>query len=282
MKKTAILLTVFNRKNITLQGLKHLYSAIKNVPSMFFDIFLLDDNSTDGTADAVSKEFPNIHIIKGDGNLFWSGGMRIAWDAALKTDNYDYFIWFNDDAMIYPNALNTLFEADLYYKGNAIITGAFKDENGFVSYGGRNKSEQIVTPNGKFQEIYLMNGNLVLIPQNIVNRIGIIDSIFKHSLGDWDYGCRAIKAGFKVILTKEYIGLTNRHDMCIADPFLGKYSLKQRLKKLYSPKHHPKLSWIFNIRHMGIKKTLRTLFIEHLYVFFPSAAIIVRKIQHRT
>lgn len=282
MKKIAVLLTVFNRKMITLAGLQRLYTALNYLDDSLYDVFMVDDGSTDGTVDAITLKFPDIHIIKGNGNLFWSGGMRLAWETALKTSNYNYIVWFNDDAMIYPYALKALFEADLYYNGNAIITGAFKDENGVASYGGRNKSEQIVTPNGKYQEIYLMNGNLVLIPQNIVNRIGIIDPIFKHSLGDWDYGCRAIKAGFKVILTKEYIGQTNRHDMCIADPFLNKYTLKQRIKKLYSPKHHPKLSWIFNIRHMGIKKALRTLFIEHLYVFFPTAAIIVRKIQHKT
>jgi len=281
MKKTAVLLTVYNRKNITIQGLNHLQQAISNVSNISFDIFLVDDNSIDGTVEAISSHFPNIHIINGDGNLFWSGGMRLAWETALKKDNYDYFILFNDDAMIYPNALFALFEADKNFHNKAIISGAFCDTYGKVSYGGRDKTEKIITPNGLYQNIYLMNGNLVLIPNTIVQSIGIIDSIFRHSLGDWDYGCRAIKAGFEVILTPCYIGETDRHDQCIAEPFLKKYTLRQRIKKLYSPKHHPKLSWIFNIRHMGIKKALKTLFIEHLYVFFPKAAVIVRKIQRK-
>lgn len=281
MRKVAVLLTVFNRKDVTLQGLRQLFSAIKNMSDMSFDVFMLDDNSSDGTADAVSIEFPHVRIINGNGNLFWSGGMRLAWETALKANDYDYFIFFNDDAMIFPNALRSLFEADDYFCGKAVISGAFCDENGNTSYGGRDRAEHIITPNGTYQDIYLMNGNLVLIPCAVVQSIGIIDSVFTHSLGDWDYGCRSIKAGFKVVLTKQYVGKTNRHDLCIAEPFLGKYTFKQRWKKLYSPKHHPKQSWIFNVRHMGMKMALKTLFVEHLYLFFPSVAVLVRKIQHK-
>lgn len=281
MKKTAVLLTVFNRKEVTLSGLRLLYSAIQHTQEMLFDIFMVDDGSTDNTSEAVAKEFTNIHIIKGNGNLFWSGGMRLAWSSALKTDNYDYYILFNDDAMIFPESLNSLFEADQYYKGQAIVSGAFRDENGNVSYGGRNKTECIIEPNGCYQNIYLMNGNLVLIPRIVVQKIGIIDPVFRHSLGDWDYGCRAIKAGFMVVLTKDYVGETNRHDMCIAAPFLSKYPLRQRLKQLYSPKYHPKLSWTFNIRHMGLRKAFKSLMVEHLYVLMPFMAVCIRKLQRK-
>lgn len=281
MIDVAVLITVYNRKNITLRGLRSLFSAVKNVSEFSFDIYMLDDNSVDGTAEAVAHEFPVVHIIKGDGGSFWSGGTRLAWEMALKAKDYDYFILFNDDAEIYPTALTVLFEADAVYKNNAIVSGAFCDDEGRASYGGRDKTEKIISPNGSFQEIYLMNGNLVLIPRLIVKTIGIIDSVYRHSLGDWDYGCRAIKAGFKVVLSKNYVGKTNRHDMCIATPFLSKYPLKKRLELFYSPKYNPKLSWTFNIRHMGLKKALRTLIIEHLYVFLPFVAICVRKLQKK-
>ncbi len=281
MKKVAVLLTVYNRRDVTLQGLMHLYPSIKNIHDSYFDVFMVDDGSIDGTADAVAKKFPEVHIIKGNGNLFWSGGMRLAWETALKTDDYDYFILFNDDAMVFPNALVDLFEADSKYKSMAVVTGAFCDDRGLTSYGGRDKNEKIVSPNGLFQEIYLMNGNLVLIPRKIYKTIGIIDSVYKHSLGDWDYGCRAIKAGFKIVLSKNFVGTTNRHDLNIATPFLNKYSLRERLKIFYSPKYNPKLSWTFNIRHMGLRKAFKTLMVEHLYVLMPFMAVCIRKFQRK-
>jgi hypothetical protein len=67
----------------------HLPSPISDLPSpnrYAIEVFLVDDGSTDGTADAVREVWPEATIIQGDGNLFWCGGMRVAWAAAAKTD----------------------------------------------------------------------------------------------------------------------------------------------------------------------------------------------------
>ena len=64
MIKTAVLLTVYNRKEVTLQGLRSLHKAIAYLREGYsFDIFMTDDGCTDGTAEAVSKEFSDIHIV---------------------------------------------------------------------------------------------------------------------------------------------------------------------------------------------------------------------------
>lgn len=79
MIKTAGLLTVYNRCAVTLKGLSSLYKAIENLGNGYtFDVYMTDDGCTDGTNEAVHEKFPNIHIIQGDGSLFWSGGMRKA------------------------------------------------------------------------------------------------------------------------------------------------------------------------------------------------------------
>ena len=81
-----MLVTVFNRCDITIQGLRRLYVAIAALPGdYFFDVYLTDDGCTDGTPKAVAAEFPDIHIVQGDGSLFWGGGMRLAWKAAVES-----------------------------------------------------------------------------------------------------------------------------------------------------------------------------------------------------
>ncbi len=55
-----------------------------NLDEVRLDTFLVDDGCTDSTAQAVDKEYPQVKILQGDGNLFWGGGMRMAWDEALK------------------------------------------------------------------------------------------------------------------------------------------------------------------------------------------------------
>lgn len=162
--KIAILLTVYNRKDTTIASLQSLYKAIEQMPSNIkFDIYMVDDGCTDGTSEIVHKLFSKITIIKSSGNLFWSRGMRLAWETAIKSDSYNYYLWFNDDAILYPYALKELFDTLSQSSQKDIICGAFENKNHKVSYGGRNFSHELLTPNGKPQPIYYMNGNLVLI-----------------------------------------------------------------------------------------------------------------------
>ena len=74
------LMTCYNRKEKTLNALNHL---IKGNPEVAFSFVVADDGSTDGTFEALQK-IPNLMIVRGDGNLFYSGGMRLAIAEAKK------------------------------------------------------------------------------------------------------------------------------------------------------------------------------------------------------
>lgn len=269
--KIAVLLTVYNRKETTIKSLKSLYTAIKILPhDKHFDIFLVNDGCTDGTPKAIRNLFPDIFIINSSGNLYWSRGMRLAWQTALEKDSYDYFIWFNDDAILYPTALQELYHtANTCPSSNIIISGAFEDSQHRVSYGGRNYHHELLTPNGKPQPIYYMNGNLVLISKSVVNKIGIIDSIFHHGLGDYDYGLRAIKNNIVPILTTKYVGQTERHDTDLIAYCSSQYSLRKRFKILYSPKFSPTIEYKYLCRHFGLIKAIYAFCVKHIYTLFP-------------
>ena len=73
MVTIAVLITCHNRKDTTLSCLGRLFSIRKDI-----DVYCVDDNSTDGTADAIRENFPQVNLIRGDGNLFWCRGMRKA------------------------------------------------------------------------------------------------------------------------------------------------------------------------------------------------------------
>ena len=277
MKKVAILLTVYNRKDVTLNGLRSLTKQFPYNKDMSYDVYMTDDGSTDGTADSVRKEFPDINIISGDGSLFWSGGMRVAWQAAIDSGIvYDYYLWFNDDAMLFDDALQTINMAMERIGGIGIISGAFQDSQGNVSYGAWNRQMKVMQPNGELQSIFLLNGNLVLVSKLVVEKIGIIDKIFKHSLGDWDYGRRASKAGFKVMLTGKYVGVTNRHDAEDLRMYDSHYSIVKRWKYMHSPKYAPQASFIYNSRHDGVLIAIARWIMPYIYVFFP----FVYKLRH--
>ena len=94
--RIAAIITCHNRKDKTLACLK---SLLQIAPTI--DVYLTDDGSTDGTSEAVRQQCPQVQIIQGDGNLFWSRGMYIAWKEAVKSD-YEYYLWLNDDVVLYP------------------------------------------------------------------------------------------------------------------------------------------------------------------------------------
>ncbi len=283
MTNTAVLLTVFNRREVTLAGLRTLRKAISKMPPEYhFDIFMTNDGCSDGTAEAVSNEFPDIKIISGDGTLFWSGGMRKAWTAAIEYSKYDFFLWFNDDAMLYEDALQILFETSKNVKTNSVISGAFCDDQGCVSYGGKTKNWKIIAPKAEeYQSIHWMNGNLVLVPRDVYEQIGMIDRIFVHGKGDYDYGRRAIKAGFSVYLTDSYVGETNRHDNPRQTPYKKGMGIYDRMKMLYSPRHSPITAFVFCKRHIGLITAMRVFIQSNLKAMFPQMNILIYKLGKR-
>ena len=250
MKKIAILLTCFNRKEITKKCLESLFLF-----DIEFDVYLVDDGSTDGTSQEISKLYPAVTIIKGDGDLFWNRGMALAWKKASIND-YDYYIWLNDDVILYENACDEIFECTKLKNNKAIISGVIENHaRDRIIYGGFDANRKLVVPNGVMKEINRLNGNFVLVPKYVYLSLGGLDTIFHHDLGDVDYGLRAQKKGIKVWSTREAIasGETNR----ISRERLNNSTLSGRFKRLYSPLgSNPNIIFTFRKRHLGFFKAV--------------------------
>jgi GT2 family glycosyltransferase len=234
----AVLLTCFNRKEKTLACLNALFNASKEEQHLTIDVFLVDDGSTDGTGEAVKNEFPNVEVITGNGNLFWNGGMRLAWDVASK-NNYNYYLWLNDDTLISGLALGEMFECYEQARQNnekpAIIVGACmaSGDSGKFSYGGRSESGPVL-PNGSLQACKYINGNIVLVPKEIFDNLGNLSADYTHAMGDIDYGLRALKKGYNLYTTRNYVATCTPNDMpAWHDP---KVPLQTRWKLVHSPK----------------------------------------------
>ncbi len=235
----AVLLTCHNRRKKTIASLNALFSSTLPV-NYKLKVFLVDDGSTDGTSIEVKKRFPKVNIIQGTGNLYWNQGMRLAWSTAIQNNNYNFFLWLNDDTMLARFALRELFECynEVLSKTDthAIITGACKSsyESNEFSYGGKTDNGPVI-PNGILQQCKYINGNVVLIPKVIYKKIGILSSDYTHTMGDFDYGLRAAKEGYSCFTTKHYIAIcsSNQENSKWCNP---NTPLKERIKLLYSPK----------------------------------------------
>ena len=277
MKYIAILLTVFNRKKETLSCLANLYKQILPDKTCI-KIYLTDDGCTDGTPEAIHKIYPDVHIIKGDGTLYWNRGMYKAWETASKERQYDYYIWLNDDTFTYPEMISTLLSASQKKEDKAIIVGPTTDAQHIQpTYGGRLNNGKIPIPNGTLTSVTHFNGNIVLIPQSVYKVLGNLDYYFTHSKGDFDYGLRALQQGINIFQAEKYLGECELH------PTLDKWcnpsiSFAKRWNMLHRPNGMPpKETFHFEYRHYGLATAIFHFITIHLRCLFPNIWIKYKK-----
>lgn len=243
-RKVAILLTCHNRKDKTASCLASLFRA-KCPNELNYTVFLVDDGCTDGTTARIRELYPDVNIIQGKGNLYWAGGMRLAWRTALASDDFDAFLLLNDDVELKPDFFYLLIQCHDYatknYNKGGVYSAATLDKtNNSTSYGGQKiikNSWRIVSrrvdPCGFPQEIDMTNANILWVEKNVVTKIGILSDRFTHGLADYDYSLRARKNNVIVMLASDYGGFCkNDH----GKSFMGHdHSLRERLEYLRSP-----------------------------------------------
>ena len=238
------LMTCYNRKEKTLNALNHL---IQGNPNIKFSFIIADDGSTDGTFEELQK-VPEVSIVRGNGNLFYSGGMRLAIAEAKKADKkFDYCLLFNDDVDFTENAIT-----ELCKKENSVIwVGPTSDGNGDLSYGGivktskwRPKTEIVMANNAEGRVCDTFNANCVLIPWGIFEKLDNIDEVYTHSMGDFDYGFSAVKKGYQIRVSEKYVGVCPDNPVGVSWRNT-ELSMKERIRRKESPKGLPMKEWFY-------------------------------------
>lgn len=254
----AVLMTCHNRCEITLRCLSSLHEAVGQLErrdeggQWKFHVFIVDDGSTDGTGGAVreyaekvkvsgeDEQWCKIHLIQGDGSLYWAKGMALAWRTALESETnhqqpFSHFLWLNDDTILHSDALislSRLVEAN----SNAVIAGSLIDEATGLKICG-------------VKEDGLFTGNFVFIPRSAYEKAGMIYGRFHHAWADSDYAMRCRRTGVQVV-ELEGVGMTRAHDL---RPELLDVSLLGRIRLLFDPKGwcvHD--LWLYRRRNWGI------------------------------
>ena len=271
----AVIMACHNRKEKTAICLSSLYKQEGLDFRFKLSIFLLDDNSTDGTSDYVSSFFPKVHLINGDGNLYWNRGMYKAWESAYKSNlSFDFYLWLNDDTFLYPNALNILIDSAQQTDFKSIICSSICStlDDRKMTYGGCKligSSSYPNYPNGKLQLCDLINGNCVLIHHSIFLKVGNLDRTFHHAIGDNDYGLRAKKMGILSFSTGYFVGTC--HEGHSPDWCNYKLPLIIRFRNLYSPlgNAEPIKYFIYQYRHFGLFRAIFTFISSHIRLLLP-------------
>ena len=228
----AVLIASHNRRETTLDCLARLFDVFDSVTECVAKVFLVDDGSTDGTADSVLSTFPDVCLIEEDGNLFWAKGMRKAWEVAIAERNdWDGFLWLNDDTALCRGAIEKLMAAN---DGHRIVVGNLGNSKDEVVYG--------------LREGGLFTGNCVFVPRKVYERLGMICGDYSHAWADSDYAMQAKRAGIEIISA----GIVGRAEGHPNRPRLKGKSLLERLALLRNPKGWNLHDlWIYRRRNWG-------------------------------
>lgn len=265
------LMTCFNRKEKTITSINKLISGN---PDIEFEFIVVDDNSTDGTKAALEK-ISGIVLLNGTGQLFYSGGMRMAIQYALDTTAvYDYCLLFNDDVEFYSQTMEKMLSVG---NGREILVGPTCDTEGRLSYGGVIKKSKF-RPNfdiidgtsQRAKSCDTFNANCVLIPWKIFKELGNMESVYSHSLGDFDYGFKASRKGIPIWVCDFFVG------QCSDNPASGSWrdtnlNRRERLRKKESPKGLPRKEWWHYL------KTNYSIGTAIVYSITPYLRILIRR-----
>lgn len=127
--------TCFNRKDKTKECIETITSCN---PGCEFTFVVADDGSTDGTVEMLMQmqnEY-RIHIVKGDGTWFYSGGMHAGMEYAKEklSKDFSYMLLINDDVEFLNQCILQMIDQSKEQR-DAVIVGTMKDKNGMQSYG---------------------------------------------------------------------------------------------------------------------------------------------------
>lgn len=247
-----IVTPVHNRCEETLQCLRSL--ARSELPGVSVHIIIVDDGSTDGTSEHVGREFPDVQIIPGDGNLWYTAGTNRGIEAAMKREP-DYVLAINNDTIFDADCIRYLIEC-AEANPRSIVGPLLLDREvphkifqvaprwEFWRGGMRHWHKQTVwtVPDRAFQ-VELIVGNCVLYPAKAIKEAGLMNERRLVQYGDAEYTPRMRRMGWQLLIDtrarafcKPNDVITGYRKLSLADKLraslftpAGPYSLKRRL-----------------------------------------------------
>lgn len=212
----ALLIPVHNGLSFTskcLNGLNALLTS-RTLSDLKFNVIVIDDGSNDGTEEWIKAKSPQTIILKGNGNLWWSGGINEGTRYALDILKSDYLLWWNNDITPAPDYFQNLGEilttnppeiagSKIYYAHDPQLVwsmgGIFDTRSGRKFMIGMNKNDSAVY--NQIHKVDWLPGMGTILHRSVIEKIGMLDEkTFPQYHGDSDFTFRAKLAGYDIVV----------------------------------------------------------------------------------
>src|SRR5258708_10223212 len=101
--KVSIILLNWNSYDVTEDCLL----SLRKLNYQNVEVTLVDNGSTDGSVDEISKNFPELRLVKNDKNLGFTGGNNVGIRDVLDRGT-DYILLLDNDTVVAPDFLAEL------------------------------------------------------------------------------------------------------------------------------------------------------------------------------
>ncbi|NGP75926.1 glycosyltransferase family 2 protein [Balneolaceae bacterium YR4-1] len=203
--RLTVILPVYNRIQYTRKCLE----ALENQSYKDFRVIVVDDGSTDGTEQMIREFFPDVILLKGDGNLWWTASVNLGIKEAFVRGS-DYVMTLNNDTKPAEDFIEQMLKCST--RNPRAVLGALEvnSKTERVSYAG----EKInwLTANSELfnvgkkpynltgiKAVSHLPGRGLLIPTSVFEEVGLFDeNNFPQYAADSDFTHRVKQAGFNV------------------------------------------------------------------------------------
>lgn len=185
-----------------------------------YKVVVVDNDSRDGTQEAIRAQYPQVHLIANPENYGFAGGNNVGMKWALA-DGADWTIIINNDTIVAPSMTSKLMAAArehgsdmagpmMYYypvrgQGKEVIWyagGIIRYAMGMTAHRGIREIDR-GQHRGVVETDYI-TGCCVLTSKRLLEKIGFLDESFKPIYAeDADWSARAKKAGFKTLFVPD-------------------------------------------------------------------------------
>lgn len=213
----SIIIISWNVKNKIRENLTALF---KSQTDFFYEVFVVDNASADGSAVMVKKEFPQVKLITNDKNL----GFAKANNQAIKYAQGRYILLLNPDMKVFPDTLaNVIGWMDNHQEAAIAGCHLIGEDGKTVKHVRRfpTVSNQLAIvlklPHlfptvlnkylyddfdyGRDSVVDSIRGSFFMIRQETIEKIGMLDERYFLWFEEVDYCQRARQAGLKVFYT---------------------------------------------------------------------------------
>ena len=207
--KLEIITPVHNRCAETLLCLKSILRS--DFSGLDVHIIVVDDGSTDGTSEMLRTQFPDVEVVPGNGELWYTAGTNRGFAAALKHDP-DYILAINNDSIFDPACILNMVRCAVSHP-RSVVGAVLLDRElphkvfqiaprwELAKGGYRHWNKQTVwTIPDRPWEVELIVGNCVLYPAEAIREAGFMNEKQLVQYGDAEYTPRMRRLGWRLLI----------------------------------------------------------------------------------